>query len=97
MSAQGYVNEKIDLSSAKHDLKFLIDFESQLPLRFISLNDFEERLYRAESLEAPDFATVESIVECFRDFPGFEDIDEPFTLTRELMFDTIFLVKDESE
>ena len=36
------------------------------------------------------------VTECFKDHWAFLDIEEPNSLTRELMFDSMFMVNDDN-
>jgi hypothetical protein len=93
MFANGYVNETV---YDEGRCKFVTEFEKMLPLRQISLEEYEERLYRNLTPAMEEKASVELIVESFKDHWAFRDISVPFTLTRELMFDRLFLVENDS-
>ena len=93
-----YVNGyKIDSFVDEGRCKFITEFEKTLPLRNISLVEYERRLKKLVIPAMEDKATVHMIVECFKDHWAFTDIKVPQTLTRELMFDKIFLVDDGDE
>lgn len=77
--------------------KFITAFESMLPLRNISLNDYERRLKKLVNPKMNDYASVSMIVECFKDHWAFTDITVSNTLTRELMFDKLFLSESEED
>ena len=68
-----------------------------LPLRNISLNDYERRLKKLVNPKMNDYASVRMIVECFKDHWAFTDITVSNTLTRELMFDKLFLSESEED
>lgn len=93
MFASGYTNETVYDDGR---CKFVTEFEKMLPLRQISLEEYERRLYRNVTPAMEEKATVELIVESFKDHWAFKDIEVPFTLTRELMFDRLFLVENEA-
>ena len=88
MYSNGWINETIVDNSS---IKFITEFEKDLPLRNISLNEFERRLKKLVTPAMKDMVSVRVVTECFRDHWAFLDIDEEGSLTRELMFDTIFL------
>lgn len=94
MYANGYT---IDSFVDEGRCKFITNFETQLPLRNISLVEYERRLKKLVVPAMEDKASVKMIVECFKDHWAFKDIEVPQTLTRELMFDKIFLIDDEDE
>ena len=62
-----------------------------MPLRNISLNEYERRLKKLVTPKMKDMVSVRVVTECFKDHWAFLDIGEEDSLTRELMFDTIFL------
>ena len=88
MYSNGWINETVVDNSS---IKFITEFEKDLPLRNISLNEFERRLKKLVRPSMNDMVPVRVVCECFRDHWAFLDIDEDESLTRELMFDTIFL------
>lgn len=88
MYANGWINESVTDES---QIKFITEFEKDLPLRNISLTEFERRLKKLVTPAMEDMVTVRVVTECFRDHWAFLDIDEEETLTRELMFDKLFL------
>jgi len=88
MYANGWVNETVTDDS---DIAFITLFERELPLRNISLTEFERRLKKMITPSMQDMATVRVVEECFKDHWAFLDIDEEGSLTRELMFDETFL------
>lgn len=94
MYVNGYT---IDSISDEGRCKFITSFEQTLPLRNISLVEYERRLKKLVLPSMEDKASVHMIVECFKDHWAFTDIKVPQTLTRELMFDKIFLVDDFDE
>jgi len=51
--------------------KFITEFEKMLPLRNISLNQFERRLKKLATPEMDDKVTVAMVIECFRDHWAF--------------------------
>jgi hypothetical protein len=93
MFAKGYYNETV---YDEGRCKFVTEFEKMLPLRNMSLEEYEQRLYKNITPAMEEKASVELIVESFRDHWAFKDIAVPLTLTRELMFDRLFLVENES-
>jgi len=88
MYANGWINESVTDDSS---IKFITEFEKDLPLRNISLSEFERRLKKLVTPAMQDMVSVRVVTECFKDHWAFLDIDEEETLTRELMFDKLFL------
>ena len=88
MYANGWINESVTDDS---QIKFITEFEKDLPLRNISLTEYERRLKKLVSPAMEDMVPVRVVTECFRDHWAFLDIDEDESLTRELMFDKLFL------
>ena len=88
MYANGWVNESV---TDETQIKFITEFEKDLPLRDISLTEFERRLKKLVNPAMNDMVPVRVVTECFKDHWAFTHIDEDESLTRELMFDTIFL------
>lgn len=62
-----------------------------LPLRQISLIEYERRIKKLVSPKMKDCVTVGMLVECFKDHWAFENINEKDTLVHDMMFDQIFL------
>ena len=94
MYANGWVNESIVDNS---QIKFITEFEKDLPLRNISLTEYERRLKKLVTPAMKDMVPVRVVTECFRDHWAFLDIDDEETLSRELMFDSLFLEELEDE
>ena len=92
MYSNGWTNETVIDESELH---FITSFEKDLPLRNISLIEFERRLKKLVTPAMKDMTTVKVVEECFKDHWAFLDIDDEGSLSRELMFDEIFL--DEQE
>ena len=88
MYANGWINESVTDES---QIKFITEFEKDLPLRNISLTEYERRLKKLVTPAMEDWASVRVVTECFKDHWAFLDIDEDESLTRELMFDNLFL------
>lgn len=88
MYANGWVIESVTDDSK---IKFITEFEKDLPLRNISLNEYERRLKKLATPAMEDYISVRVVTECFKDHWAFLDIDEDESMTRELMFDDIFL------
>lgn len=88
MYANGWINETV-VDNSK--IKFITEFENDLPLRNMSLNEYERRLKKLCTPAMKDMVSVRLITECFKDHWAFLDIDDNESMTRELMFDTIFL------
>ena len=88
MYANNWVNEPVD---DKSEMSFVSLFEKDLPLRNISLIEFERRLKKLVTPSMKDMTTVRVVQECFKDHWAFLDIEEEGSLTRELMFDETFL------
>ena len=63
----------------------------------MSLNEYERRLKKLVTPAMRDYVPVRVVEECFKDHWAFLDIDEEETLTRELMFDEIFLDEMDDE
>ena len=68
-----------------------------LPLRNISLTEFERRIKKLVTPAMNDVATVRMIQECFKDHWAFLDIEDKESLTHEVMFDPIFILEDEND
>ena len=92
MYANGWTNEAVVDTTRT---KFITEFEKMLPLRNISLNEYERRLKKLVTPKMQDKASVRMVTECFKDHWAFLDIEEENSLTRELMFDQLFLVQEE--
>ena len=88
MYARGWINESVTDTT---QIKFITEFEKDLPLRNISLTEYERRLKKLVTPAMQDMVPVRVVSECFRDHWAFLDIDEDESLTRELMFDKLFL------
>ncbi len=88
MYANGWTNESVTDST---DVAFITEFENELPLRNISLTEFERRLKKLVTPAMKDMVTVRVLEECFKDHWAFTEIIEAGSLTRELMFDEVFL------
>lgn len=88
MFANGWTNESVTDST---DVAFITEFEKELPLRNISLTEFERRLKKLVTPAMKDMVAVRMIEECFKDHWAFTEIIEEGSLTRELMFDEVFL------
>ena len=88
MYANGWINESVTDES---QIKFITEFEKDLPLRNISLTEYERRLKKLVTPSMEDMVSVRVVTECFKDHWAFLDIDDEESLTRELMFDDIFL------
>ena len=75
MFANGWVNEAV---IDEYPTKFVTEFEKTLPLRNISLIEYERRLKKLVTPKMNDAATVRMVTECFKDhwaFSGTEGID----------------------
>ena len=94
MYANGWINETVNDQSR---IKFITEFEKGLPLRNISLTEYERRLKKLVTPSMEDKASVRMVIECFKDHWAFLDIEEDQSLTRELMFDKMFLHFEEGE
>ena len=88
MYGNGWIIESV---TDETSIKFITEFEKDLPLRNISLNEYERRLKKLVTPAMQDYVPVRVVEEMFKDHWAFLDIDEEETLTRELMFDEIFL------
>ena len=94
MYANGWVNESVTDTS---NIKFITEFEKMLPLRNISLTEYERRLKKLVTPTMQDKATIKMVIECFKDHWAFLDIEDRESLTHELLFDTIFITRDEDD
>ena len=94
MYANGWVIESVTDNS---DVKFITEFEKSLPLRNISLTEYERRLKKLVTPAMEDRATIRMVQECFKDHWAFLDICERESLTHEVMFDEIFITNDEDD
>ena len=91
MYANGWVNETVlDQSRCQH----ITQFEKGLPLRNISLNEFERRLKKMVRPQDNNMVKVRVLEESFRDHWAFPDIQDEETLSRELLFDPMFLEQE---
>lgn len=88
MYANGWTNESVTDES---QVKFITEFEKELPLRDISLTEFERRLKKLVTPAMKDMVHVKTVEECFKEHWAFLDIDDEGSLSRELMFDEMFL------
>ena len=87
MYANGWINESVtDESKAS----MITEFEKGLPLRNMSLTEYERRLKKLVTPAMNDRATVRMVTECFKDHWAFLDIVEEGSLTRDVMFDVAF-------
>ena len=84
MYANGWINEAVNDTTRT---KFITEFEKGIPLRNISLTEYERRLKKLVTPKMEDKATVRMVTECFSDHWAFLDIGERNSLCRELMFD----------
>ena len=94
MYANGWIIEAVNDTTRT---KFITEFEKGLPLRNISLTEYERRLKKLVTPKMEDKATVRMVTECFRDHWAFLDIAEKNSLTRELMFDRLFMFGEDAE
>ena len=94
MYANGWVNESVTDES---QIKFVTEFEKMLPLRNISLTEFERRVKKLVTPAMNDCATIRMIQECFKDHWAFLDIEDRESLTHEVMFDEIFIVQNDQD
>ena len=62
MYANGWINETVTDSS---QIKFITEFEKMLPLRNISLTEYERRVKKLVTPAMNDRATIKMIQECF--------------------------------
>ena len=92
MYANGWVNESVTDNSK---IAFITEFEKMLPLRNISLIEFERRLKKLATPSMEDKVTIKMVRECFCDHWAFLDIKQRESLTSELLFDHLFIVEDE--
>lgn len=72
-------------------MKMITEFETMLPLRKITLVEFERRLKKLVNPTMEDFVSVRMVIECFKDHWAFGEIEEENSLARQLMFDDLFL------
>jgi hypothetical protein len=66
--AKGYTNEYVEDEST---IKFITEFEKTLPLKDISLVEFERRIKKLVTPKMQDCCTVGMIIECFKDHFAF--------------------------
>ena len=66
--AKGYVNEEVKDDSP---ITMLTTFETLLPLREISLVEFERRIKKLVTPSMRDAVTVNMLIECFKDHWAF--------------------------
>jgi len=74
MFASGYTNESINDDGK---CRFVTEFEKNLPLRHISLLEYEERLKKDVFQSMEGKAPVDLIVKNFKDHWAFKDIEVP--------------------
>ena len=84
MYANGWINESVTDTSK---IAFITEFEKDLPLRNISLTEYERRLKKLVSPAMKDMVPVRVVIECFKDHWAFLDIEEEGSLSRGLLFD----------
>ena len=94
MYSNGWIIEAVNDTSRT---KFITEFEKGLPLRNISLIEYERRLKKLVTPKMEDKATVRMVTECFRDHWAFLDIGEKNSLTREMMFDRLFMFGEDGD
>ena len=68
MMAQGYAPDNVTDTSKT---KMITDFEATLPLRKITLVEFERRLKKLVNPSMQDFVSVKMVTECFKDHWAF--------------------------
>ena len=71
------------------------EFEKILPLREISLVEFERRIKKLVTPSMSDSVSVGMLIECFKDHWAFQDIDKDDTLVFDLMFDEMFIYSED--
>lgn len=94
MYANGWINESVSDTSK---IAFITDFEKMLPLRNISLVEYERRLKKLVTPAMEDRVSIKMVIECFGDHWAFLDIRERDSLTSELLFDPLFHADEEHD
>eukprot|EP00351_Strombidinopsis_sp_SopsisLIS2011_P000375 CAMPEP_0116880960 /NCGR_PEP_ID=MMETSP0463-20121206/13003_1 /TAXON_ID=181622 /ORGANISM="Strombidinopsis sp, Strain SopsisLIS2011" /LENGTH=106 /DNA_ID=CAMNT_0004532289 /DNA_START=181 /DNA_END=501 /DNA_ORIENTATION=+ len=94
MRSQGYAPDDVKDCSRT---AMITEFEKLLPLRKITLVEFERRLKKLVSPEMGDCCTVRMVMECFCDHWAFKDIMDETSLTYDVMFDEMFMMEKEEE
>jgi hypothetical protein len=87
MRVKGYSLPKID---DKSELHMITDFEKKLPLAMIDLDDFERRLKKLADKDNKDLISKHQIIEVFKDHYATEDIQNPYSLSSELLINDVF-------
>ena len=72
MKMNGWSNETV-VDDSK--IKFISEFEKDLPLRNISLLEYERRLKKLVTPSMEDYSSVKMVIECFKDHWAFTEID----------------------
>lgn len=68
----------------------ITEFERNLPIANIDLDDYERRLKKLADKENKDLISKYQLIEVFRDHWGTEDIENPNTLTSYLLINDVF-------
>ena len=84
----GYVNETVEDQGT---YSFITEFERHLPLRHISLVEFERRIKKLVTPAMKDSVSVGMLIECFQDHWAFEEIGDRKSFVYNVMFDPLFL------
>ena len=87
MKTKGYKTEKyVDNTPTG----FITDFEFNLPLKKIDIDEYERRLKKLVEPGSKAFITEQQLIESFKDQVYFKDIVDENSLTRKIMTHKFF-------
>ena len=72
----------------------ITQFENDLPLQRVALDDFERRIKKLVDSETGDEVTLRQMVECFKDNPFLAKIEEEGSLIRTILTDPTMQKKE---
>ena len=76
-------------------MNFVTEFEKTLPLRQITLIEFERRLKKLCRPDMNDSITVRMMIECFEDHEAFKALKHKDSLAHDLLFNEMFMMEEE--
>ena len=65
----------------------ITQFENDLPLQRVALDDFERRIKKLVDSETGDEVTLRQMIECFKDNPFLAKIEDEGSLVRAILTD----------
>ncbi|CDW86989.1 UNKNOWN [Stylonychia lemnae] len=83
MGDDSYIQYISNQGSGTKFQEILMQFESQFPLRDLSIQEFERRVKKL--VYHDEYIYVWQIVECFKTCPGFEDVENSTSLSLSLL------------